>query len=143
MKEESLITKMLKRKDIVLLAIVAALCLLLFRQCDSNLSLKSQIKIQNMNLDALKDTVRIQENKAGEATYVRKTLLSSKEDLEKLNKIIGMEEEAASLYLKKIMYQLRVVERDGKRLIVLLNFASNIVNVAVNKDLVTKIIYIG
>jgi len=91
MKEESLITKMLKRKDIVLLAIVAALCLLLFRQCDSNLSLKSQIKIQNMNLDALKDTVRIQENKAGEATYVRKTLLSSKEDLEKLNK--GLAEE--------------------------------------------------
>jgi hypothetical protein len=85
MKEESLITKMLKRKDIVLLAIVAILCLLLFRQCDSNLSLKAQIKIQNMNLDALKDTVRIQENKAGEATYVRKTLLSSKEDLEKLN----------------------------------------------------------
>ena len=91
MKEESLITKMLKRKDIVLLAIVAALCLLLFRQCDSNLSLKSQIKIQNMNLDALKDTVRIQKNKAGEATYVRKTLLSSKEDLEKLNK--GLAEE--------------------------------------------------
>ena len=86
MKEESLITKILKRKDIVLLAIVAILCLLLFRQCDGNLSLKSQIKIQNMNLDALKDTVRVQKNKAGEATYVRKTLLADKKSLEKLNK---------------------------------------------------------
>ena len=69
MKEESLITKILKRKDIALLAIVAILCLLLFRQCDSNLDLKSQIKIQNMNLDALKDTVRVQNNKAGEVVW--------------------------------------------------------------------------
>jgi len=86
MKEESLITKFSKRKDILLIAVIAILCLLLFRQCDSNLDLKSQIEIQNMNLDALKDTVRIQKNKAGEATYVRKTLLADKKSLEKLNK---------------------------------------------------------
>ena len=54
MKEESLITKISKRKDILLIAVIAILCLLLFRQCDSNLDLKSQIEIQNMNLDALK-----------------------------------------------------------------------------------------
>jgi len=86
MKEESLITKILKRKDILLLVVIAILCLLLFRQCDGNLDLKSQIKIQNMNLDALKDTVRIQKNKAGENTYVIKALLSDKKSLERLNK---------------------------------------------------------
>jgi len=86
MKEESLITKLLKRKDILLLAIVAILCILLFRQCDSNLDLKSQLSIQNSNLDALKDSVRLQKNRAGEDTYVIKTLLSDKKSLEKLNK---------------------------------------------------------
>ena len=103
MKEESLITKMLKRKDIVLLAIVAILCLLLFRQCDSNLSLKSQIKIQNMNLDALNDTVRLQKNKEGEDTYVRKTLLASRDNLEKLNKNLADE-------LKKVKGQVLVLQ---------------------------------
>jgi hypothetical protein len=38
-----------------------------------------------MNLDALKDTVRIQKNKAGENTYVIKALLSDKKSLAKLN----------------------------------------------------------
>ena len=86
MKEESLITKILRRKDILLIAVIAVLCLLLFRQCDSNLDLKSQMSIQNTNLDALKDTVRVQKNKAGEDTYVIKTLLADKKSLEKLNK---------------------------------------------------------
>lgn len=86
MKEESLITKILKRKDIVLLGIVAILCLFLFKQCDSNLDLKSQVKIQNMNLDALNDSVRVQKNRAKEDTYVKKTLLADKKSLEKLNK---------------------------------------------------------
>lgn len=111
MKEESLITKTLKRKDIVFLAIVAALCLLLFRQCDSNLSLKSQIKIQNMNLDALKDTVRVQKNKAGEATYIKKTLLASKKDLENLNKELAEEldkQKGKVIVIEKIVTKTKV-----------------------------------
>ena len=87
----------------MLLAIVAILCLLLFRQCDSNLSLKSQIKIQNMNLDALNDTVRLQKNKDGEDTYVRKTLLATKDNLEKLNKNLADE-------LKKVKGQVLVLQ---------------------------------
>lgn len=85
MKEESLITKILKRKDIVLVAVIAILLLLLFRQCSSNADLKSQMFIQNSNLDALKDTVRLQKNRAGEDTYVIKSLLSDKKSLAKLN----------------------------------------------------------
>ena len=111
MKEESLITKMLKRKDIVLLAIVAILCLLLFRQCDGNLSLKSQIKIQNMNLDALKDTVRIQKNKASEATYAKKTLLADKNSLEKLNKDLKEEldkQKGKVIVIEKVVTETKV-----------------------------------
>ena len=111
MKEESLITKILKRKDIVLLAIVAILCLLLFRQCDSNLDLKSQIEIQNMNLDALKDTVRVQKNKAGEATYVRKTLLADKKSLEKLNKDLKDEldkQEGKVIVIERVVTETKV-----------------------------------
>jgi hypothetical protein len=91
MKEESLITKILKRKDIILLAAIAILILLLFKQCDSNSDLKSKLDIQNANLDALKDSVRVQKNKAGEETYVIKTLLTDKNSLAQLNK--GLKEE--------------------------------------------------
>lgn len=111
MKKESLITKLIKRKDIVLLAIVAALCLLLFRQCDGNLSLKSQIKLQNLNLDALKDSVRIQKNKTGEATYVRKTLLADKKSLEKLNKDLKDEldkQEGKVIVIEKVVTKTKV-----------------------------------
>ena len=91
MKEESLITKIFKRKDILLVAIIAILILLLFRQCDSNSSLKSKLDIQNANLAALKDSVRLQKNKAGEDTYVIKTLLADKNSLAQLNK--GLKDE--------------------------------------------------
>ena len=111
MKEESLITKMLKRKDIVLLAIVAALCLLLFRQCDSNLSLNAQVKIQDMNLNALKDSVRLQKNKAGEATYVKNTLLASKKNLENLNKALAEEldkQKGKVIVIEKVITETKV-----------------------------------
>jgi hypothetical protein len=111
MKEESLITKISKRKDILLIAVIAILCLLLFRQCDSNLDLKSQIEIQNMNLDALKDTVRVQKNKAGEATYVRKTLLADKKSLEKLNKDLKDEldkQEGKVIVIERVVTETKV-----------------------------------
>jgi hypothetical protein len=111
MKEESLITKISKRKDILLIAVIAILCLLLFRQCDSNLDLKSQIEIQNMNLDALKDTVRVQKNKAGEATYVRKALLADKKSLEKLNKDLKDEldkQEGKVIVIERVVTETKV-----------------------------------
>jgi len=111
MKEESLITKISKRKDILLIAVIAILCLLLFRQCDSNLDLKSQIEIQNMNLDALKDTVRVQKNKAGEATYARKTLLADKKSLEKLNKDLKDEldkQEGKVIVIERVVTETKV-----------------------------------
>lgn len=111
MKEESLITKIFKRKDIVLIAIVAILCIFLFRQCDSNLDLKTQVKIQDMNLDALEDTVRVQKNKAGEATYVKKTLLADKNSLEKLNKDLKEEldkQKGKVIVIEKVLTETKV-----------------------------------
>jgi hypothetical protein len=103
MREESLITRILKRKDLILLGGVAILCLMLFKQCNNASNLKKQLEIQDMNLDALNDTVRLQKNKAGEDTYVRKTLLATKDNLEKLNKDLADE-------LKKVKGQVLVLQ---------------------------------
>jgi hypothetical protein len=91
MKEKSLITKLWERKDILLLFGIAILCLLLFKQCGDAADLKKELEIQSMNLDALKDSVRVQKNKLGEDVYVKKTLLATKENLEKLNKDLAKE----------------------------------------------------
>jgi hypothetical protein len=91
MNEKSLITKLWERKDILLLAGLAILCMLLFKQCGDAADLKKELEIQSMNLDALKDSVRVQKNKLGEDVYVKKTLLATKENLEKLNKDLAKE----------------------------------------------------
>jgi len=111
MKEESLITKIIKRKDLVLLGGIAILLLLLFRQCDSNSDLKSKLDIQNANLAALNDSVRVQKNKAGEATYVKKTLLADKNSLEKLNKDLKEEldkQKGKVIVIEKVVTETKV-----------------------------------
>jgi hypothetical protein len=80
-----LITKLWERKDVALLILIAFLCSLLFKQCNSSINLKNQLDIQSHNIDALNDTIRVQKNKAGEDMFVKKTLLADKKNLEKLN----------------------------------------------------------
>jgi hypothetical protein len=104
MNEKFSITNILKRKDILLLVIVGIVCMLLFRQCSSTLNLQSQLEIQNLNLDALNDTVRVQKNKAGEDMFVKKTLLANKESLEKLNSDLAVE-------LKKVKGQVIALQK--------------------------------
>ena len=91
MNEKSLIIRICERKDMILLAVIAILFILLFRQCGQSSDLKTQLQIQSMNIDALHDSVRIEKNKAGEETYAKKLLLADKESLEKLNKDLGFE----------------------------------------------------
>lgn len=91
MKEESSITNLWQRKDILLLVTIAILCILLFKQCDTASSLKNQLDIQNHNLEALNDTIRVQKNRAGEDMFVKKTLLADKNSLEKLNADLAKE----------------------------------------------------
>ena len=111
MKEESLITKIIKRKDLVLLGVIAILLLFIFRQCESNSNLKSKIDIQNSNLVALNDSIRLQKNKAGEATYVIKTLLADKDNLILLNKKLKEEldkQKGKVVYLSNIAAKTKV-----------------------------------
>lgn len=64
-----------------------------------------------MNLDALKDTVRVQKNKAGEATYVRKALLADKKSLEKLNKDLKDEldkQEGKVIVIERVVTETKV-----------------------------------
>lgn len=104
MKEKSLITKLSERKDLVLLIVIAILCILLFKQCNNASNLSNQLDIQNHNLDALNDTIRIQKNKAGEDMFVKKTLLANKENLEKLNVDLSVE-------LKKVKGQVIALQK--------------------------------
>lgn len=108
MNEKSSITNMLKRKDIILLVIIGILCMLLFRQCSSTSNIQSQLDIQNLNLDALNDTIRVQKNKAGEDMFVKKTLLADKNSLEKLNSDLSDE-------LKKVKGQVIALQKVGAK----------------------------
>ena len=91
MNAKSLITKIWERKDIVLLVGIAILFILLFKQCGTAADYKNELSIQALNLDALHDTVRIEKNKAGELTFQKKTLLATKDNLEKLSKDLADE----------------------------------------------------
>lgn len=70
----------------IMFGIIILLCILLFRQCSATSNAKSKLNISNQNIAALKDTIRVQKNRAGELTYSIKTLLTDKKNLEILNK---------------------------------------------------------
>ena len=74
-----------RRLNLWYIIIILVLCIIVFKQCSSNSEAKAKISIANHNLDALKDTIRVQKNKAGEDTYLIKTLLTDKEELGRLN----------------------------------------------------------
>jgi hypothetical protein len=95
MKEGSLINKILKRRDIILLAVAGILIFLLLKQCNSNSDLRNQIAINNHNIDALNDTVRIEKDKLGREVFVKKTLLASNKNLKDLN--TGLSDEVKNL----------------------------------------------
>lgn len=91
MNEKFSITNLWKRRDLALLIIVAVLLILLFRQCNQTSNLKNQLSLQSLNIDALHDSIRIEKNKLGEETYLKKILLTDKENLEKLNSDLAKE----------------------------------------------------
>ena len=80
-----------RRSTGVLLVCITILFILLFKQCSDSDLLKDRLSISNQNLEALKDTLRVEKNKSDEDTYVIKTLLTDKETLEKLNKDLEKE----------------------------------------------------
>lgn len=80
-----------KRRDIVFLLGIAILVLLLMKQCNSNRDLKNQIDINNHNIDALNDTVRVEKDKLNREVYVKRTLLATNKNLEGLNSSLSSE----------------------------------------------------
>lgn len=93
MKEKllSIMTNIWKRKDLVLVAGVAILFILLFRQCDKTASLKNASDLSALNIKALNDSMTVEKNKSGEVTYAKDMLLTSKKELESLNKDLAQE----------------------------------------------------
>jgi len=91
MKEESLDTKTLNKRDYFFIVAIIIILLLLLKQCNGISNLNSKLDIQNHNLDALRDSVRIEKDRSGDAVFVKKTLLADKASLEKLNKDLALE----------------------------------------------------
>jgi hypothetical protein len=69
--------------NILYLVTIAILILLLLKKCCSN---NQQDILNAQNIAALNDTIRIEKNKAGEEMALRKSLVTTKENLEALNK---------------------------------------------------------
>lgn len=79
------------RNNFILLAVIVILILLYLKQCQSARDLKNENSIYMNNLEALKDTVRIEKNRAGQIEFSKQALISRNGDLEKLNKKLADE----------------------------------------------------
>jgi len=75
----------------ILFAAVIILLALLLRECGSAADLKTQVERHQQNEKALLDTVKYAKNLAGEAQAEKLTLISTKKELEKLNKDLYFE----------------------------------------------------
>ena len=112
-KEEFLIMENKPKYSImsIMFGVIILLCILLFRECSVASSAKDKLNIINHNLDALKDTVRLQKNKSGEDTYVIKTLLADKKNLADLNKDLKEEldkQKGKVVYITKTVTKTKV-----------------------------------
>lgn len=100
MKEKSSNTKIFA----LLFGVVIVLFVLLLKQCGDKVSYKNQLDIQELNLQALNDSVRIVKNKLGEEIFVKKSLLATNKNLEHLNKDLSLE-------LKKLQGRVITLQR--------------------------------
>jgi hypothetical protein len=95
----------------IMFGILILLCILLFRQCSATSNTKSKLNITNQNIAALRDTIRVQKNRAGELTYSIKTLLTDKRNLENLNKDLREEldkQKGKVVYITKTVTKTKV-----------------------------------
>lgn len=79
------------RRTYGLLATVIILLLILFFTCTRNNSLKNEVNIQNQNVQALTDSIRISEDKVGNLEHSKLILISDKNKLKNLNKELDNE----------------------------------------------------
>ena len=75
----------MKTNAFLLIAIII-LIILFLKQCQVAKELKIDQQVAEGNLEALRDTVKTERNKAGEIEFTKQLLISKSEDLEKWNK---------------------------------------------------------
>lgn len=80
-----MLKKIWSNKSLVLIISIVILVLLLLSKCDKIKDLKTQIMINNQNIEALHDTIKTVKNKAGKLQQEKLSLISSKKELENLN----------------------------------------------------------
>ena len=81
----------LSRRDLWYILAIALIIMLLLRQCDATKKAEIREKMSNANIEALKDSVRTEKNKNGDLIFIKKALLSDKDNLEILNKDLNEE----------------------------------------------------
>jgi len=74
------------KTNLFLLIAVFVLVILFLKQCQVAKELKIDQQVAEGNLDALRDTVRIERNKEGQIEFTKQSLISRSQDLEKWNK---------------------------------------------------------
>ena len=92
------------KNNFFLIVIILALVLLFVRQCHKTNELKIDKEIAESNLDALKDTVATEKNKAGEIEFTKQALISKSQNLEKWNKELADQvnkERGKVIYIQK------------------------------------------
>jgi hypothetical protein len=74
------------KTNLFLLIADFVLVILFLKQCQVAKELKIDQQVAEGNLDALRDTVRIERNKEGQIEFTKQSLISRSQDLEKWNK---------------------------------------------------------
>jgi hypothetical protein len=74
------------KTNLFLLIAVIVLVILFLKQCQVAKELKINEQVAHGNLEALRDTVKIERNRAGEIEFTKQSLISKSQDLEKWNK---------------------------------------------------------
>ena len=100
---------------LILLAGIVFLSLLLYRQCETEKSLRYDLQNAKNNQAALVDTVRASKNKAGELQFQIRSFISSIEDLKVLNADLAAEvdkQRGQVAQLTKIVGNLSTVHKE-------------------------------
>lgn len=98
-------------KDVLYLIVIVILFFLVLKSCNSSNNHNLEIDRLNQNISVLNDTIRITHNRENELQYERGVLISSKNELESLNK--NLYEEVKKQRNKVLFLQNLVVSLGG------------------------------
>jgi len=97
------------KTNIFLIVVIIILIILGLRECNKNKELQISQEIFTSNLDALRDTVRVERNKEGQIEYTKQSFIAKSEELEKWNKELAAQvkkEKGKVIYIQQASAQI-------------------------------------